>query len=210
MTKTAKTTRAPKATETTERRVTPGLRRLRKAANADTIREAVLADQQNGRAEALAKIEAEKADAIDLPAAFVLGRPAQTPADAPAPVPAPPGRRGDASHGRPAKPKAARKPVEPTPVPTPAEQMDGTSKATAALYMEAARGVMPTAPDFSKPSYACDRGRLAELVALADAGDVAGLRAYGIKVFYSGAQALDRYQHRAILAIEARQAAAAE
>jgi hypothetical protein len=70
--------------------------------------------------------------------------------------------------------------------------------------MAAAQGVMPTAPGFSKPSYACDRGRLAELVALAEAGEVAGRRTYGIKVFYSGAQALDRYRHRAILAIEAR------
>ncbi len=65
---------------------------------------------------------------------------------------------------------------------------------------------MPTPPDFSKPSYACDRGRLAELVRLAEAGDAAGLRAYGIRVFYTGAQALDRYRHRAIIAIEARQA----
>ncbi|MGA8651262.1 MAG: hypothetical protein WB677_11665, partial [Xanthobacteraceae bacterium] len=54
------------------------------------------------------------------------------------------------------------------------------------------------------PSYECDRGRLAELVALAEAGDAAGLRGYAIRVFYSGAQALDRYRHRAILALEAR------
>ena len=62
MTKTTK--RAPKTTETTERRVTPGMRRLRKSANAEVIRAAVLDDQQNGRAEALAKIEAEKAKAV--------------------------------------------------------------------------------------------------------------------------------------------------
>jgi hypothetical protein len=68
---------------------------------------------------------------------------------------------------------------------------------------------MPTPPDFSKPSCACDRGRLADLVKLAKAGDVAALKAYGIRVFYSGAQALDRYRHRAILAIEARQASRA-
>ncbi len=84
------------------------------------------------------------------------------------------------------------------------------SKRTAALYLEAARGVMPTPPDFSKPSYECDRGRLAALVALAEAGDVAGLRAFGIRVFYSGAQALDRFRHRAIIAIDARARQAAE
>ena len=36
---------------------------------------------------------------------------------------------------------------------------------------------------------------------MAEAGDAAGLRAYGIRVFYTGAQALDRYRHRAIIAI---------
>ena len=60
-------------TKTTTRRDGPGLRRLR--AKAAAIRSAVLDDQRNGRAEALAKIEAERADeTIDLPAGFVLGR----------------------------------------------------------------------------------------------------------------------------------------
>ena len=90
------------------------------------------------------------------------------------------------------------------------EAMPGMSAKNAALYMEAARGVMPTPPDFSKPSYACDRGRLAELVKLAEAGDAAGLRAYGIHVFYTAAQQLDRYRQMAVIAIEARQAQAAE
>jgi hypothetical protein len=58
------------------KRTTPELRRLRGSPAAETIRSAVLDDQRNGRAEALAKIEAEQAadaDAIDLPATFVLG-----------------------------------------------------------------------------------------------------------------------------------------
>ena len=104
----------------------------------------------------------------------------------------------------PVKPKAARKPVQPTPIPMPAESMPGMSKANAALYLAAGRGVMPTPPDFSKPSHVCDRGRLAELVKLAEGGDAAGLRAYAIRVFYTGAQALVRYRHRAIIALEAR------
>ncbi len=91
--------------------------------------------------------------------------------------------------------------MEPTPVPTPAESMPGMSKTNAALYMAAGRGETPTPPDFSKPSYARDRKRLAELVALAEACGAAGLRAYAIRVFYTGAQALDRYRHRAIIAI---------
>jgi hypothetical protein len=80
MTKTATTARA---TMTSERRVSPGVKRLRKAANAETIRSAVLADQANGRAEARARIKAN-ADVIDIP--NVLGRasaPPQTPARRP-------------------------------------------------------------------------------------------------------------------------------
>ena len=57
MTNTAKAPRAPK----TERRVTPGLRRLRKSAAAETIRADVLADQQTGRRKARARIDAKAA-----------------------------------------------------------------------------------------------------------------------------------------------------
>ena len=39
---------------------------------------------------------------------------------------------------------------------------------------------------------------------MAEAGDPAGLRAYGIRVYQTGAQELDRYTHRAILTFEAR------
>jgi hypothetical protein len=85
--------------------------------------------------------------------------------------------------------------------------MPGLSKANAALYIEAAKGVMPTPPDFSKPSYAPDRKRLAELAALAEAGDVAALRGYWIKTYYTAAIEMDRFRHRAILALEARAAA---
>jgi hypothetical protein len=60
-------------------------------------------------------------------------------------------------------------------------------KANAALYLAAAAGQMPTSPDFSKPNYAPDRKRLQALIDLAEAGDAAGLRANGIRIFYTGA-----------------------
>jgi hypothetical protein len=50
------------------------------------------------------------------------------------------------------------------------------SKANAALYPAADSGQMPTPPDFSKPSYVCDRGKLVELVKLGEAGDVGPAR----------------------------------
>jgi hypothetical protein len=70
------------------------------------------------------------------------------------------------------------------------------SRANVALYVASARGVMPVPPDFSKPSYDCDRGRLVELVPLAEVG----VRAYGS----TRAQALDRYRHHCTIALEAR------
>ena len=180
-------------------KTTPGLRRLRASPAAETIRAAVLDDQERGRA--AARIAAEKADAIDIP--NVLGMAAQDAKDGHSPAAA---SKAPAIAKRPpaARPKRIRAAIVPTPVPVPTERMAGMSRAHAAKYMLAATGTLPTAPDFSKPSYAPDRKRLAELVKLMDAGDAAGLRAYAIRVFYSGAQALDRYRHRAILAIEAR------
>ncbi len=89
MTKTAKT--APKKAA----RTSPGLRRLRKAPNAETIREAVLEDQATGRAAVVAEVEAAKAT--------------ETPAKAPRARRAPqgPGRgrhaRQRAPQGRPAR-----------------------------------------------------------------------------------------------------------
>jgi hypothetical protein len=99
--------------------------------------------------------------------------------------------------------------VPPTDVPTPAPKMEGMSAKNADLYMRAATGEMPTPPDFSAASYAPDRKRLAELVAMAEAGDVAALRAYAIKTYYTAAVECDRFRHRAIIALEAKAGRAA-
>ena len=106
--------------------------------------------------------------------------------------------------------REAGDPVPPTPVPTPAPNLPGMSAKNAELYMRAAAGEMPVPPDFSKPSYAPDRKRLQELVDLAGAGDVAALRAYAIKTYYSAVLEMDRFRHRAILAVEESAAAAKE
>ena len=200
-------------TKTTTRRDGPGLKRLRASPAAETIRSAVLDDQRNGRAAALAKIEAEKAeaadaaDAIDLPAAFILGTSAAAHLAADAPhAPEDPDAPPHATSPATARPERAPAAVQPTPVPTPAESMPGMSRANAALYMLAAAGLMPTPPDFSKPAYAARRKALAEVMALVEAGVSEGLRAYAIKVYCTSAQELDRYRHRAIIAIEARRA----
>jgi len=78
----AKSARAPKPTE---RKTTPGLRRLRAAPNAEAIRTETLADQKRARREARAKIEAASAP--------------KTPAEAPLAAEAPKAKRG---RGKPA------------------------------------------------------------------------------------------------------------
>jgi hypothetical protein len=173
-------------TKTTTRRDGPGLARLRKAANAETIRAAVLSNQETGRAEALAKIEAEKAadaEAIDLPAGFTLGAP-QTAADGPQMAPARVARPVSAPR-RPAGPRAERLSL-------------------------AQAGVLPAPPDFTAESYRRFRGKLAAVIALVEVADVNGLRAYRHDGFMgSSMKAVLRYRDLALVALEARTAKAA-
>ena len=49
-----------------------------------------------------------------------------------------------------------------------------------AIIDQAQSGVMPQAPDFSKPTHARFRTKLAQIVALAEAGDIAALQAFEI------------------------------
>jgi len=149
MTKTTK--RAPKTTETTERRVTPGMRRLRKSANAEVIRAAVLDDQQNGRAEALAKIEAEKAKAV----APATGADAEVIGDGPAgdaalaTIAALPEDAPLSEHEAPQTPTGA-----PTPVPAPDAPADAESPPAAPAKPKArfTRGVTVPPTDVPTPA----------------------------------------------------------
>lgn len=105
-----------------------------------------------------------------------------------------------------AKP-AAKKPAA-TPKPA-AKKDDKPAKAAAsgkrAAAEDAARGgKLPEAPDFSAETHARYRGKLAELIALAKAGDVKGLKAFPINPNSTSPKALDRYRNLAVIAIEAR------
>ena len=71
---------------------------------------------------------------------------------------------------------------------------------------QAQAGEVPAAPDFSKPTHARFRAKLAKLVALAEAGDVEGLKAIEINPVSTSPKAMARYRDCAILAIEARAA----
>ena len=63
---------------------------------------------------------------------------------------------------------------------------------------------MPTPPDFTAPTHTRYRAKLAILIALADAGDIAGLQAVEINPNSTSPKALDRYRNRAVAALKAR------
>ncbi len=126
------------------------------------------------------RIEVEKT-----PEGFVWREKAGATAPAPAPAPRAKGRRA-----------AATKPA--------AEPKRGRRTSYEALEAEARAGKLPTAPDFSAATHARFRNKLARLVELAGAGDVAGLRAVEINPVSSSPRAMARYRDLCAMAIEAR------
>ena len=73
-----------------------------------------------------------------------------------------------------------------------------------AILDQAQSGVLPQAPDFSKPTHARFRTKLAQVVALAEAGDIASLQAFEINPVSSSPKAIARYRDLCVIAIGAR------
>jgi hypothetical protein len=73
-----------------------------------------------------------------------------------------------------------------------------------AILDRAQTGALPEAPDFSKPTHARFRVKLAQIVALAEAGDIAGLQAFEINPVSSSPKAMARYRDLCVIAITAR------
>ena len=99
------------------------------------------------------------------------------------------------------------------PIPTP---VDNLKSATAtiigkrqAIREQAQTGALPTAPDFSKPTHARFRAKLAQIVALAEAGDIAALQAFEINPVSSSPKAMARYRDLCVISINARAQVAA-
>ena len=70
---------------------------------------------------------------------------------------------------------------------------------------KARQGELPPPPDFSAPTHARFRAKLAALFELAGKADATGLRAIAINPVSSSPKALARYRDLAVLAIEARE-----
>ena len=73
-----------------------------------------------------------------------------------------------------------------------------------AILDKAQTGALPEAPDFSKPTHARFRVKLAQIVVLAEAGDIAGLQAFEINPVSSSPKAMARYRDLCVIAIIAR------
>ena len=74
---------------------------------------------------------------------------------------------------------------------------------------QAQTGALPQAPDFSKPTHARFRAKLAQIVALAEAGDITGLQAFEINPVSFSPKAMSRYRDLCVIAITARSAVTA-
>ena len=78
-----------------------------------------------------------------------------------------------------------------------------------AIRDQAQSGALPEAPDFSKPTHARFRAKLAQIVALAEAGDIASLQAFEINPVSSSPRAMARYRDLCVITITARAEVAA-
>jgi hypothetical protein len=116
------------------------------------------------------------------------------------------------------EPDAPAEPAPPPVAPKPAQEPAPIAEAAPAaapsgprrrrnmdVEAKARQGELPPPPDFSAPTHARFRAKLAALVELAGKADATGLRAIPINPFSSSPKALARYRDLAVLAIEARE-----
>jgi hypothetical protein len=89
--------------------------------------------------------------------------------------------------------------LQPEPAAAPRRRKD------ADLEARARKGELLPPPDFSAATHARFRAKLEGLVALAEKGDVDGLRAVEINPVSSSPKAMARYRDLAVMAIEARE-----
>lgn len=103
-----------------------------------------------------------------------------------------------------AKPAKAPKPAKAAKEPKGERAPTGKR---AEIAEKAAKGIVPAAPDFSAATHSRFRKPLAEVVALIEAKDIKGLKAFPIKPISSSPKALDKFRNLAVVALEAQAAA---
>ncbi|MCX5513375.1 hypothetical protein C3941_00135 [Kaistia algarum] len=118
------------------------------------------------------------------------------------PKPAPAARKGRAKAA--VAPEEAAQPVQ--PIAEPAKAPNAASGGRRAAAEAAQRGELPTPPDFTAETHKRFRPKLARLVEMAKAGDIAALRAEPINPVSSSPKAMERYRDLAVTALEVRAA----
>lgn len=104
----------------------------------------------------------------------------------------------------PSKPPPPPPPRNAPPAPDEEPAPQRMRKSTAEAIEAAKRGILPTPPDFSAETHTRFRPKLAELTALIEKRDIAGLKAYPINPISTSPKALDRYRNLAVAALEAQ------
>ena len=97
----------------------------------------------------------------------------------------------------------------PAPVDEPKAPAAPVPGKRQAIRDQAQVGALPQAPDFSKPTHARFRAKLAQIVALVEAGDIAALQGFEINPVSSSPKAMARYRDLCVIAIVARAQVAA-
>jgi len=97
----------------------------------------------------------------------------------------------------------------PAPIIGPTAAIAPITDKRQATLDQAQTGALPQPPDFSKPTHARFRSKLAQIVALAEAGDIAALQAFEINPVSSSPKAMARYRDLCVIAITARAEVAA-
>lgn len=87
---------------------------------------------------------------------------------------------------------------------TPKPKVEKTPGKRAAILAAAEGGQVPDAPDFSAETHKRFRPKLAEVIAMVEAGDLKGLKAFKIKPVSSSPKAIAKYRDLAVIALEAR------
>jgi hypothetical protein len=94
------------------------------------------------------------------------------------------------------------------PIPAPVDELKAAPVPAIgkrqAIIDQAQTGALPAAPDFSKPTHTRFRAKLAQIVALAEAGDIAALQAFEINPVSSSPKAMARHRDLCVIAITAR------
>ena len=91
------------------------------------------------------------------------------------------------------------------PIPADAEELKAATVPVIgkrqAIRDQAQTGALPQVPNFSTPTHTRFRAKLAQIVALAEAGDIAALQAFEINPVSSSPKAMARYRALCVIAL---------